>query len=208
MEHQPIQAPFEKPRQDYLRVATASPEVAIGDVPANIEAILASYYEAKTEEAELVVLPELGLTGYSTADLFQNQHVLNQTRAGLEALAKTTIDGPAMIVGAPLIHNDILYNCGVVLAEGKIAGAVPKSYLPNYKEFYEARWFTSGRDVINQEMMIGGQQVPFGVDVIFNLNGTKLGIEVCEDVFAPLPPVPTLPLEAQKSSLTSALAMN
>lgn len=188
MEHQPIQAPFEKPGQDYLRVATASPEVAIGDVPANIEAILASYADAQVEQAELVVLPELGVTGYSTSDLLQNQHVLSQARTGLEVLAKATVGGPAMIVGAPLMHKDILYNCGVVLAEGKIVGAVPKSYLPNYKEFYEARWFTSGKDVIDQTITIGDQHVPFGVDVLFDLNDTKVGIEICEDVFAPLPP--------------------
>ncbi len=179
---------FEKPTDDYLRVATVSPEVAIADVPANVARITEAYRAAQTEEAELVVTPELSLTGYSTADLFHNQHVLEQSQRGLAAMAQETVAGPALVVGAPLEHNGVLYNCAVMLAEGKIAGAVPKVNLPNYKEFYDYRWFTSGGGLENQQVVVEGQAVPLGTDLLFEVNGTTVGMEVCEDLFAPVNP--------------------
>lgn len=179
---------FIKPTADYLRIATAAPEVAIADVPANVRLIGSTYRDIGATGAELAVLPELCLTGYTAADLLHNQHLLEQTQKGLAELAAITVDGPTLVVGAPLAHNGVLYNCGVVLAAGRIAGVVPKSYVPNYKEFYEQRWFSSGKAVKNQTMAIGDQAVPFGVDLLFKLNNTTLGIELCEDVFAPVNP--------------------
>jgi NAD+ synthase (glutamine-hydrolysing) len=126
-----IPSRLEKPTDDYLRVATVSPEVALADVPANVRAIGENYQSAKDEQAELVVCPELSMTGYSTADLFHNAHVLERAERGLQELAALTDDGPAMLVGAPLHHNDVLYNCAVMLAEGKVQGVVPKVHLPN-----------------------------------------------------------------------------
>lgn len=195
MEYQPLTAEqFTKPVADYLRVATAAPEVTVADVPANIAASLAAYDEIKTRGAELAVLPELGLTGYTAGDLLHNQYVLEQTVAGLTALASATVDGPALVVGAPLVHEGLLYNCGVVMAEGRIAGVVPKSFLPNYKEFYEYRWFSSGRNVTGQTMQLGESAVPFGTDILFRLNDTTVGVEICEDVFAPVNPGTTAAL--------------
>ena len=179
---------FEKTVDDYLRVATSSPEIAIADIPFNVRSIAEAYEQAKAEQAELVVMPELCLTGYSAADLFHNAHVLEQTEKGLTALAEQTRDGPAMVVGAPLRHEGLLFNCAVMLAEGRICGVIPKSHLPNYKEFYEYRWFAEGDEVQGKEMPIGEATVPFGTDVLFNLNGTTVGIEICEDSWAPITP--------------------
>jgi NAD+ synthase (glutamine-hydrolysing) len=179
---------FEKPTDDYLRISTVSPEVAIADVKTNIERLTTAYDTARTEQVELLVCPELSLTGYSTADLFHNDHVLESTEQGLGELAKITENGPAMLVGAPLRRNDVLYNCAVMLAEGKVVGAVPKSSLPNYKEFYEQRWFTSGVNVANQDILVGEESVPFGTDVLFTINKTTVGVEICEDMFAPINP--------------------
>ena len=193
MEQQPPEI-FTKPVSDYLRVATLAPEVAVADVAANVATILKAYEAAKVDQAELIVLPELGLTGYTAADLLHNQYVQEQTMTGLQELAAATVDGPALAVGAPLAHNGLLYNCGVLLAEGRIAGAVPKSYLPNYKEFYEYRWFSDGVDVKEQSLTIGDESVPFGTDLLFDLNGTKVGVEICEDLFAPVNPGTTAAL--------------
>lgn len=179
---------FVKPLDDYLRVATDSPEVAIADIPANINNILARYKAAHDGGVELLVLPELCLTGYSAADLFHNQHVLEQTEQGLTELAAATVQGPAMIVGTPLPHKGLLYNCAAVLAEGRITGIVPKSYLPNYKEFYERRWFASGKNIKGENINIIGSETPFGTDLLFDINRTKVGVEICEDAWAPIPP--------------------
>ncbi len=182
------QVRFEKPMGDYLRVATASPTVAIADPLKNVETILDAHAKAKSDGVELLALPELCVTGYSTADLFFDQHVLTRSEEAITELARNTVHGPAMVVGGPLVKDGILYNCGFMLAEGKIAGVVPKSYLPNYNEFYENRWFTSGKDIRDQTVVINDQEVPFGIDLLFNVNGTSVGIEVCEDAYAPIPP--------------------
>jgi NAD+ synthase (glutamine-hydrolysing) len=189
MDHDELSAEaFVKPTDDYLRVMTTTPEVAIADVATNVERLLVVYKTAQTADTELLVTPELSLTGYTAADLFHNQHVLEQTKLGLLELAAATTNGPAMVVGAPLEHQGVLYNCGVMLADGKVAGIVPKSYLPNYKEFYEYRWFSSGRNIVAQTIELGTQNVPFGTDLLFELNDTTVGIEICEDLFAPINP--------------------
>jgi NAD+ synthase (glutamine-hydrolysing) len=181
-------AEFQKPTADYLRVMTASPDIAIADPQHNTEAILACYEEAKQKEAELLALPELCVTGYSAADMLFNSEVLARTTVALLKLAKATEGGPAMVVGAPIEQKGVLYNCAVVLAEGEVKGVVPKSYLPNYNEFYEKRWFTSGKDVKNATVDLSGGQIPFGTDLLFAVNGTTVGLEVCEDAWAPISP--------------------
>lgn len=183
------QAPiFEKPVDDYLRVMTASPEVAIADPRANTESILLAYQDAKDQEAELLALPELCVTGYSTADLFFNRHVLERSQEAVGKLAEATANGPAMVIGAPLEHNGLLYNCGILLAEGRVAGVVPKTHLPNYNEFYEQRWFTTGKNATDETITIGEETIPFGTDLLFDVNGTKVALEVCEDAYAPVTP--------------------
>lgn len=179
---------FPKPADDYLRVMTASPEVAIADPRVNVDAILACYGQAKHAQVEVLALPELCITGYSTADLFFSRHVLERSDEALATLAAATIDGPAMVIGAPIEDNGILYNCAVLVAEGSIKGIIPKSYPVNYGEFYEDRWFSSGVGVVERTLHLNDQDVPFGTDVLFRVNGTNIGLEVCEDLFAPIPP--------------------
>lgn len=179
---------FDKPTEDYLRVMTASPEVAIADVAQNTENIVQAYRQAIEARAEVLALPELTLTGYSAADLLQNQHVLEASRSGLLDLADITKGGPALIVGLPIEHRGILYNCAAVLAEDRVVGVVPKTHLPNAGEFYERRWFTSGKDVQDEYIDINGEKIPFGTDLIFDINGTKVGLEICEDAWAPVTP--------------------
>lgn len=188
--HNPELTPetFTKPTEDYLRVMTTTPEVAIADAPTNAERLLAEYQRAAEAGAELLVTPELSLTGYSTADLFHNQHVLEQTRRSISTLAAATKGGPAMVVGAPFEFQGALYNCAAVLADGAVAGIVPKSYLPNYKEFYEYRWFSSGKDIEDATIRLDDTDLPFGTDLLFSLNGTTVGVEICEDLFAPVNP--------------------
>lgn len=179
---------FEKPIDDYLRVATVSPEVSLADISANVTTLTEAYEAAKDEEVELLVCPELSLTGYSAADFFHNTYELERTDEGLQELAALTENGPAMLVGAPLKHNDVLYNCAVMLADGKVQGAVPKTHLPNAKEFYERRWFTDGKGVEGETIKIGEQTAPFGTDILWEINGTKVAAEICEDMFAPISP--------------------
>ncbi len=185
---------FEKPVNDYLRVMTASPETAIADPSANTEKILEIYQKAKDQQAEVLVLPELSITGYSTADLFFNQHVIDRSLSALQKLAEATKDGPAMVVGLPVQKDGLLYNCAGMLAGGEITGLIPKSYLPNYNEFYEKRWFSSGANIGGETIKIGAKEVPFGTDLIFDINGTKTGVEICEDLYAVIPPSSKLAL--------------
>lgn len=185
---------FTKPVNDYFRVATASPEVVLGDVATNVVTTLKAYEEAGKAQVELLVLPELSITGYSTADLFQNSHVLEETEKGLIALARATTDGPALLVGAPIRHQGRLYNCAVMLANGRIRGIIPKVRLANYREFYEKRWFSTGRNIMDEAVEIGERQIPFGVNIMFNINNTLVGAEICEDMFAATSPATTTAL--------------
>lgn len=186
MENQPNI--FEKPVDDYLRLATASVQVEIANPRANAKNISDVYLKAKDEQAEVVVLQELGVTGYTVADMVFNRRVLEESANTVSALAKITEEGPALIVGAPIQDKGVLYNCAVVLAEGKIAGVVPKTYLPNYNEFYEKRWFTSGKNIRERTIRINDEEVPFGTDLLFNVNGTNVGVEICEDGWATISP--------------------
>ena len=167
---------------------TGTPEVAIADPRENANRILDVYSKAKDEQVELLVLPELCITGYTTQDLFYRSHVLKRSNEVLLELAKATNNGPAMAVGMPLEVNGVLYNCAAMLANGEIQGIVPKSYVPNDGVFYEGRWFTSGIDVVGQSVKIAGKEVLFGTDQLFEINGHEVAMEICEDMFAPISP--------------------
>lgn len=179
---------YEKPVNDYLRVSTVSTEVSIADPNKNMDRIALAYINAKQNQVELLATQELSITGYSAADMFFNRRVIEKSQEAIINLAEMTADGPVLIVGSPIQDHGILYNCAVVLAEGRIAGIIPKTYLPNYNEFYEKRWFTSGRDVTNQTLEIVNQEVAFGTDLLFKVNDTNVGIEICEDGWASIPP--------------------
>ena len=178
-----------------FRVAGKAPRVHIGNVTKNVEEIR-NFYEEQATEADLVVTPELSLTGYTCGDLFHNRQLLEKTKEGLKKLTALTADygesGAGLIVGLPLEVEGELFNCGAFLHNGKVLGIVPKTYLPNYGEFYEKRWFSAGRyDVVTIKLW-EGQETFFGNNLIFSLkdeeNPVTIGMEICEDAWAPVSP--------------------
>ncbi len=174
-------------RYGFVKVAAATPLVHIADCHANAEAIDKMTAEAVERGASVVVFPELSLTGYTCGDLFLQSRIIE---AGDEALAMllATPRPIVSIIGMPIYYKNNLYNCAVVIANGKICGIVPKSYIPNYSEFYESRWFSEGRDIRNAEITICGQRVRFGADLLFDVHGARFGVEICEDLWVPAPP--------------------
>ena len=174
-------------RNGFIKVAAATPIVRIGDCRANAEQIAAQMREAVERGVSVVVFPELSLTGYTCGDLFLQSRIFEACNEALATLLATPLP-VVSIVGMPIYYKNNLYNCAVVIANGKIEGVVPKSYIPNYSEFSESRWFTEGRDIRNTYLNICGQHVRFGVDLLFNVHGTRFGVELCEDLWVPAPP--------------------
>ena len=174
-------------RFGFVKVAAATPLVKIADCHANAKAIDKMTAEAVERGVSVVVFPELSLTGYTCGDLFLQSRLLEAANEALMQLLATP--RPIVsVVGMPIYYKNNLYNCAVVIANGKICGIVPKSYIPNYSEFYESRWFTEGRDIRNAEIAICGQRVRFGTDLLFDVHGVKFGVEICEDLWVPAPP--------------------
>lgn len=175
----------------YYRVAAVIPAVAVADVQSNEQSIADSLDDALAQGASLVVTPELALTAYTCGDLLLSDHLLDHVEAALARLAATPRwRHMVVVVGAPLRRGPHLLNCGVVLHGGKVVAAVPKSYIPNYKEFYEKRWFTSALipgDTL-QEVTVAGQRVPCGTDLLVDHGEACIAIEVCEDLWVPVPP--------------------
>jgi NAD+ synthase (glutamine-hydrolysing) len=174
----------------YYRLASAVNKTIVANPHKNAKEILTLIKEAKQKEVSVMVFPELTLTGYTASDLLLNQTLLQAQEEGLrEILEQTKSINTIAIVGYALVEADRLYNCAVVLQKGKILGFVPKSYLPNKKEFYEKRQFTSGRDITRSSVEILGTEVPFGVDLLFyDGRDMTFGIEICEDLWAITPP--------------------
>lgn len=177
-----LEHPYQ-PNESFLRVATACPEVFVADVGSNVRNIHALYKEAIANDVSLVTFPELSITGYTIGDLVHQNQLLNHAQKGLSVLAQSTAGQPtAMIVGLPMQVGNLLYNCAAVLANGKIQGIVPKTHRPNDNEFQEHRWFDAwGHD--NIELEVGGQSVPFGTNMLFEIGGTPCGVEICEDLW-------------------------
>jgi NAD+ synthase (glutamine-hydrolysing) len=177
----------------FLRVAAATPLVRVADCAFNAEHILALMRRAEAEGVSVLVFPEMSLTGYTCADLF-GQPVLQ--RAALEALAHVAAEGSRTysglaFVGLPLAVDDQVFNCAAVLHRGRVLGVVPKSFIPNYKEFYERRWFAGAATARSREVVFGGAAVPFGTDQLFaasDVEGLIVGVEICEDLWMPAPP--------------------
>ena len=180
----------------FLRVAAASPLLRVADCGYNVEQIVLLLHRAEADAVSLVVFPELGLTGYTCADLFQ--HGVLQ-RGALDALEQVTQATKSLysgiaVVGLPLAVDDQVFNCAAVLHQGRILGVVPKSFIPNYKEFYEGRWFAAAATARSREVTIHGTTVPFGTDRLFtaaDVEGLTLGVEICEDLWVPTPPSST-----------------
>jgi len=177
------------PKQDFLRVATATPKVSIGDVPANVEAIKKLYKEAVEAKSSLVVFPELSITGYTIQDLVAQPSLLNAARQGLIELAQATANqNTAAIVGLPFKVGNAIYNCAAVISEGAIRGIVPKQNLPTYNEFYEKRWYQTWDDKPNTTVNLDGIDVLFGKEQLFAIGDELVGIEICEDLWVPEQP--------------------
>ncbi len=176
----------------FVRAATSTPRVRPADVAFNRDGIVAEAKRAHAAHVDLLVYPELCVSAYAIDDLHMQSALLDAVEVAVgEIVAASAGLSPVLLIGAPLRHNGRLYNCALAIADGELLGAVPKSYLPNYREFYEKRWFASGINVRGQTIRVGDVDVPFGVDLIFASNripGFKLAIEICEDFWAPDPP--------------------
>ncbi len=165
----------------FVRTAAVSPPLRLGDVEGNVETICEAIQSHK--DAAILLFPELSLCGYSLGDLFFQERLHESIEAGLEKIAQCVMEN-VIIVGAPLWYEGRLYNCAVVIQDRKIRGIVPKSYLANYREFYEKRWFGSGKEIKNA-MLLGA---PFGADLLFEAGDVRFGIEICEDLWSVVPP--------------------
>ena len=178
--------------QGFVRVAAAVPRVRIAEPEFNAERTLALAERAAQEGAGLVVFPELGLSGYSIDDLLHQQALLEAVRAALGTLVRASAEmWQVLVVGAPLLHEGGVFNCAVAIHAGRILGVIPKSYLPEYREYYEKRQFRAARDAASDTVALLGATVPFGADVVFacsNLPAFALHVEVCEDLWTPIPP--------------------
>ncbi|HYD24157.1 MAG TPA: NAD(+) synthase [Croceibacterium sp.] len=176
----------------FVRVATSTPRVRTADVSFNRDGIIAEAQRAHAAHVDLLVYPELCVSSYAIDDLHLQSALLDAVeRAVLEIATASAGLSPVLLIGAPLRKDGRLYNCALAIADGHLLGAVPKSYLPNYREFYEKRWFASGLNVFGQSIRVGGCEVPFGADLVFASNalpGFKLFVEICEDFWAPDPP--------------------
>ena len=179
-------------RQGFARVAVATPIVRIGDPAHNLEGTVALMQQAAKAKAVLAVFPELGLTAYTLDDLFHQQAIIEGAESALAELLRRTAKLPvAALVGLPVAVNGLLYNCAALVCRGKLVGVVPKTYLPNYREFYEARYFTPGDATPCTEILLAGQQAPFGTGLVFRWEELKelvLHVEICEDLWVPTPP--------------------
>ncbi|MGE0529260.1 MAG: NAD(+) synthase [Bdellovibrionales bacterium] len=177
----------------FVRVGTASPRVRVADCRENARRIVELLKRAEQEGVVILVFPELCLTGYTCADLFQQSTLQSSALTALQEIllqGQTYFSG-VFIVGLPLQVDNALYNCAAVLHQGKIQGIVPKTHIPNYKEFYEVRWFSSSRSCQRQEIQLLGQNVPFGTNLLFEARqfpDLVLGVEICEDLWMPVPP--------------------
>jgi len=181
----------------FMKVAAAVPSIKVADVDYNVQQIESLLAQAEGQGVEVMVTPELCLTGYTCQDLFREQLLLDKAEEGIIQLLDFTrkLD-TILIVGAPVLVNALLYNCAVIIQHGSILGVVPKTYLPNYGEFYEKRWFASAQDLNPTEIYLAGSPVTVSAEplLISTNDGVKLGVEICEDVWAPIPPSNNLAL--------------
>ncbi len=185
-------------KQGFLKVGAGTPRVRVADCEYNAGQIIQLIRQMAKEQAKIIALPELCLTAYTCGDLFWQERLLEEAKEQLLRVAKETADVDALIfVGLPLEYESKLYNVAVALNQGAVLGFVPKTHIPNYNEFYEARYFTSGRDV-QGAVSFGGRDVPFLARQIFvceQMPRLKVGVEICEDLWAANPPSNCLALK-------------
>lgn len=183
---------FSPYRQGFVRVAACVPHGRVADPAYNAERTVALARRASVEGVAVAVFPELGLASYTSDDLFHQDALLDAVRNAVATVVTASTDlTPVLIVGAPLVNDGRLFNCGVVIHRGEVLGVVPKLHLPNYREFYELRHFASGRAALSRDIELAGTHVPFGADLLFpctSLPDFVLHVELCEDLWVPLPP--------------------
>ena len=184
---------------DFIRLACAVPDVEVGNTEFNTQEIIK--YIDINKDADIIVFPELSVTGYTCADLFFQKTLIDGAKVGLRRIAETTCDtDSAVAVGAPLVIGGRLYNCAVMMSHGRVDGIAVKTFIPTYNEYYEKRWFSSAAElkissVGSDELGLDGEyDIPVGGNLIFNYSGVKVGVEICEDLWAPLPPSTLLTL--------------
>jgi len=183
---------FSPYNHEFVRLAACVPRVAVADPRQNADNVLELLATGDKARIALMVFPELGISGYAIDDLLFQDAVLDEVERQLDRLISDSRDlFPVFAVGSPLRHRGRLYNCGAVIHRGRLLGIVPKVFLPNYREFYERRHFTSGEDVAGQSIEIAGHVAPFGRDLLFAAPGKAgftFNVEICEDLWVPHPP--------------------
>ena len=176
----------------FIRVGVIVNKLALANPLKNAEVIIKEVKNAKKQGVSIVTTPELSLTGYTCGDLFLQEQLLNDSIKALKKVLNETKDIDIIsILGMPLRHDNQLFNCAVVITKGKILGVIPKTYIPNYQEFYEARWFSSSKELITEEIEILGQLVPITTDILFQdktLKEATFAVEICEDLWIVNPP--------------------
>ena len=178
-------------KDGFIRVGCANFEVQLGQVQKNAENIINDVKKADQQKIKVLVFPELCLTGYTIEDLFYQKRILNEVNQQLQNILEQTKDIDLFfVIGCPLVYKNQLYNCAIAIKQGHILGIVPKTYIPTYHEFYEGRHFSKALEQ-PQRISINGQEYPFASQLLFecqNHPALKIGIEICEDLWAPLPP--------------------
>jgi NAD+ synthase (glutamine-hydrolysing) len=176
----------------FLRVGSAIPELRIADVDFNAAAIIKITQKAKNAGVQIIVFPEMAVTGYTIGDLVQQEALLLKAQKGLDGILKATAEGNMVVaVGMPLSLDGMIFNCAVIINSGRVLGVIPKTFLPSYREYYEDRWFAPAGDARSTTIELAGQKVPFGTDILFQLRkpvAVLIGVEVCEDLWVPLSP--------------------
>lgn len=176
----------------FAKVAAAVPELKVADCEFNTNKIIELITEAQAKDVQFVVFPELCITSYTCQDLFHQDVLIKEALKHLKRVLEITKNSRIVaIVGIPIAFESKLYNCAVVLQDGEVLGVVPKTYIPGYGEFYEERWFSSAKNINLEEIVLFGKAIPFGTDILFEESKNKnicFGIEICEDVWVPLPP--------------------
>ncbi len=182
---------------DFIRIACAVPSVKVADPAKNAADVCAYMKNADENKVDVLVFPEMTLTGYTCADLFFQETLLQASMDGLKEILTCSKQYPSLTVavGLPVVLTGQMYNCAAILSGGALRGLVPKTYLPNYSEFYERRWFSSSEDLQQKTVpasalgLDGDSLIPVGRDLLFEIgDGTLLGAEVCEDMWTPMPP--------------------
>ena len=177
---------------EFARIACCVPRTQVANAPYNLAETLRLAKQGDKNGVALMIFPELGLSSYAIDDLLQQDSLLDDVERSIAQLVEASRKlNPVLIVGAPLRVMGRLYNTAIVIHRGTIVGVVPKTYLPNYREFYEKRHFVSGANVLESEIALAGQKVPFGTDMLFRSTGTvpmTFHVEICEDIWVPVPP--------------------